>query len=77
MNSQVGHAYVVGIRVDKGDGDSTAPIFGDGAFFSGKPPPGFFNLILTHKFLLTPHPLSLSPYEGEREDNLLKGLRPF
>jgi len=24
---------------------------------------------------LTPHPLSLSPYEGEREENFLKGRK--
>ncbi|MBA7640649.1 hypothetical protein ES703_48320 [subsurface metagenome] len=34
MNSQVGHAYVVRVRVDKGDGDSTSPIFDNGALLS-------------------------------------------
>jgi len=27
--------------------------------------------------LPTPHPLSLSPYEGEREENLVKGFAPL
>ncbi|KKL21439.1 hypothetical protein LCGC14_2445450 [marine sediment metagenome] len=38
----------VGVRVDKGDGYSTSPIFNNSALFSGKPLPGFFNLIPAH-----------------------------
>ncbi len=39
--------------------------------------PLFCSRLFSGDCLPTPHPLSLSPYEGEREDNFLKGLRPF
>ena len=34
VKSQVGHAYVVGVGVDEGNGYSTPPIFNSSALFS-------------------------------------------
>ena len=48
MNPQVGHAYVVRVRVDKGNGDSTSPVFNNGALFSGEVLPGLVELIVGH-----------------------------
>jgi len=48
MNSQVGHADVVGVRVDEGDGQPASPILDDGTFFPGKPLPGFSEFVLAH-----------------------------
>ena len=61
MDAQVGHADIIRIGVDKGDGEPPPPVLNDGSLFPGKPPPGFFSLVQTHQLLLTPHPLSLSP----------------
>ncbi len=52
MNAQVGHADIVGIWIDEGDGDFASPVFDDSAFFPGKPP-GFFSFIPTHEFVTT------------------------
>ena len=49
MNPQVRHAYIVGVGVDKGNGESAPPILDDSALFPGKPLPSFFNFIPTHK----------------------------
>jgi len=57
MNSQVGHAYMIGVGIDKGDRDSASPVFDDGALLSGEPPPGFFDFIPTHRIFYLPHPL--------------------
>jgi len=53
VNPEVGHTDIISIGVDKGDGDSTAPIFDNGALFSGKLLPGLFNFLPAHEFLTT------------------------
>ncbi len=62
MDPQVGHADIVGVGVDEGNGQPASPVLKDGAFFAGKAPPGFSDFMMTHGLLLTPHPLSLSVY---------------
>ena len=48
MNSQVGHADIVGVWVDEGDGESASPVFDDGALFAGEPLSGFLNFMLSN-----------------------------
>ncbi len=55
MDSQVGHAYIVGIWIDEGDGDSAPPILDDSTLFSGESLSGFLNLIPAHRFFYQPH----------------------
>ena len=57
MKSQVRHAYIVGVRVDKGDRDSTSQILDDSALFPGKPSPSSFDLIPNRRMFYLPHPL--------------------
>ena len=52
MNTQVGHAYIVGIWVDDGDGDSASPVLDDDTLFSGKLPSSSFNFIPTHALII-------------------------
>jgi len=49
MDSQIGHANIIGVGVDKGDGDSTSPILDNSPLFPGKPPSSFSDFIPTHK----------------------------
>jgi hypothetical protein len=49
MNAQIGHPNIIGVWVDKGDGDSTSPILDNSALFPGKTPSGFSDFIPTHK----------------------------
>ena len=84
MNAEVGHAYVVGIRVDEGEWQPASPVFDDGALFPGKLLSGFFDFITTHKYLLTPHRLSktvgnviLNEVKNLGREELLQALRSF
>ena len=56
VKPEVGHANVVGVGVDKGNGYFTSPIFSNGALFPGELLPGFSDLIpariVTHFVLL-------------------------
>ncbi len=52
MNSQVGHAYTVGVWVDEGDGDSPSPVFNNVAFFAGEAMSGILSLIPAHRWPL-------------------------
>ena len=47
VDSQVGHAYIIRVRVDEGYRDSTTPVFNNGAFFPGKKVPGILYLCHT------------------------------
>ena len=59
MKPQVGHAYIVGVWVDKGDRDSTPPILDDCPLFSGKPPPSLSNFIPTHALIIIAYGVKL------------------
>ena len=48
MDAQVGHADVVRVGVNEGDGDSTSPVFDNGARFAGKTIPSFFDFVIAH-----------------------------
>jgi hypothetical protein len=54
MKPQVGHTQVIGIRVDKGNGELTPPILDDSALLPGDSPSGFFDLIPTHRVFYLP-----------------------
>ncbi len=58
VKTQIGHAQVVGIGINNGDGQSAAPIFANRAVFSGKlfsgvsfRPSGFFRSIPAHELV--------------------------
>ena len=48
MNSQIGHAQVVGVGVDEGEGDSASPVFDDGTCFAGEAIFSFCEFMLSH-----------------------------
>ncbi len=48
MDAQVGHADVVGIGVDEGEGDSASPVFNDGAGLAGEADFGIVKFMLAH-----------------------------
>ena len=52
MNAQVGHADIIGVRVDEGDGEPTSPVFDDGASFPGEALFGLRGLIPAHKSIV-------------------------
>ena len=68
LESEVGHAYVVCIGIDQGDGDSSAPILDDRAFLLREPllrflfPPHFTRLRCLHqaRLLLYHHIIGFS-----------------
>jgi len=49
MNVPRLHPGIIGIGIDKGDGDSTSPVFNNSALLSSKPPLCFLDFIPTHK----------------------------
>ena len=48
MDAQVGHADVVGVGVDEGEGDSASPVFNNGAGFTGEAVSYILNFIQAH-----------------------------
>jgi hypothetical protein len=56
VEAQVGHAEVVGVRVDEGNGQSPAPVLIDGAGFAGKAVSGFVDPIPAYTDSLNPYP---------------------